>query len=230
MMPSPFLARAILLVLAALVGELCFAQEDADVMPAPPPKGAMVLFDGKDLADWSSGRWRAARWIVRDGYAEVNGKGSIQTREKFRDFQLHLEFWLPLMADAKGQGRANSGVYLQGRYEIQVFDSYGQQPEKNSCGAIYGVAAPLRNASRKPRRWQSFDIVFRAPRVDGAGKVIEPGRVTVLHNGVVIHHAADLWAPTGGALDTDLGAPGAILLQDHGSPVRYRNIWILPIE
>jgi hypothetical protein len=137
---------------------------------------------------------------------------------------LHLEFRLPLMQNASGQSRANSGVYLQGRYEIQVLDSFGQPPEIDGCGAIYGLAPPLRNASRPPLRWQTYDVVFRSARVGGEQ---EPARVSVWHNGVVIHNNLVLPAVTGGAADADTGLPGPLLLQDHGDPVRYRNIWML---
>jgi hypothetical protein len=153
------------------------------------------------------------------------GAGDIMTTERFSDFQVHLEFWLPLMSNASGQSRANSGVYLQGRYEIQVLDSFGQPPQIDGCGAIYGQATPLRNASRPPERWQTYDIIFRSARTGGEP---EPARVTVWHNGVTIHNNAIVPAVTGGATDGDTGTPGPLLLQDHGDPVRYRNIWLMP--
>jgi len=187
-----------------------------------PPAGAVVLFDGKDLSKWVTRNGTEPGWRVADGYMEVApGAGDIRTTQTFQDFQLHLEFWLPLMEQASGQARANSGVYLQGRYEIQVLDSYGAQPAIDGCGAIYGQAAPIRNASRRPMTWQSYDFVFRAPRGE------EKGRVTVLHNAMLIHNNFELSGVTGGNIDGNEGAPGPLLLQDHGDPVRYRNIWIM---
>jgi hypothetical protein len=130
---------------------------------------------------------------------------------------------------AEGQDRANSGVYLQGRYEIQLLDSSGRQPSQvDDCGAIYKVAAPLRNACALPEQWQSFDVAFRAPIVAEDGAVQRPGLVTVFHNGMLIHHAVELWKPTGGGLDEELASPGPLMLQDHGAPVRFRNVWLLP--
>jgi hypothetical protein len=194
----------------------------------PAPKCATVLFDGTSLSGWLSRKGGPAGWKIEDGYAEVvPGTGDIYTKDTFTDFQLHVEFWLPLMADAKGQARANSGVYLQGRYEIQVLDSYGLDSQDNDCGAIYKVAAPLANACRKPETWQSYDVAFRAPRFDLAGNQTEKARVTVLHNGVTIHNNLEIPGPTGGALNLDAAGPGPILIQDHRDLVRYRNVWVI---
>ena len=194
------------------------------------PKGALPLFTGNDLSAWVSRQGGDAGWKIADLYAEVvPGTGDIVTKETFTDFQLHVEFWLPLMADKQGQARANSGVYLQGRYEIQVLDSFGLDAKDNDCGAIYKTAAPLVNACRKPEEWQSYDIAFRAARGEG-GQVAENPRVTVFHNGVMIHNNLEIPAPTGGALDADMTKPGPLLLQDHRDLVRYRNVWILSIK
>lgn len=228
------LAVTYLLVLSA--GPLA-----AQDKPAPPPKGAIVLFDGKELTSWVSARGKQqgqpAPWKVEDGYMEcAPGKGDIMTKEKFGpDFQLHVEFWLPLMADAKDQGRANSGVYLQGRYEIQVLDSYMNETYANgSVGALYGLIAPdkeaQKNAVKPPERWQTYDITFHSPRVDDKGKVTEKGRVTVVLNGVTLINKGEFDKATGGALDEKLGTPGPILLQDHGNRIRFRNIWLKPLE
>src|SRR5262249_41179229 len=144
-----------------------------------------------------------------------------------------VEFWLPLMKEAKSQERANSGVYLQGRYEIQVLDSYMNDTyEKGGVGALYGILEPdhdaLKKAIRPPEEWQTYDITFHAPRVDAGGKVTEPGRLTVALNGVTIIEGGKFDKVTGGALDDKIGEPGPIRLQDHGCKVRYRNIWIKP--
>jgi hypothetical protein len=206
--------------------------------PKAPPKGAIMLFDGKDLARWVTRGGQPAEWKVdNDGSMEVTrGKGDIMTKEKFGpDFRLHVEFWLPLMEKATGQGRANSGVYLQGRYEIQVLDSYKNDTYANgSVGALYGIIAPDKEAQEKairpPEQWQTYDIVFHAPRVDDQGKVTNPGRLTVVLNGVPIIKGGRFDHVTGGALDERVGTPGPLLLQDHGCRVRFRNIWLVPIS
>ena len=194
------------------------------------PKNAVVLFDGKDLSKWHSRNGGPAKWEVADGVATVNRTGDVVSNEKFTDFVLHLEWMEPDMPDAKGQAKGNSGVYLQGRYEIQVLDSYGiEVPGKGDCGAIYSQFAPLVNACKPPLQWQTYDAAFRAARVDESGKVISQARVTLLQNGVVIHNNVEMLGITGGAMDDKVGEPGPLLLQDHGNPVKYRNIWILPL-
>ena len=203
--------------------------EDTDQPTVLPPKFAKVLFDGSNLSGWVSGTGGIPGWKLKDGYAEVvPGTGNIHTRETFSDFQLHVEFWLPLMPDATGQGRANSGVYLQGLYEVQVLDSFGLDSRNNDCGAIYEVAPPLRNACKRPERWQTYDIAFKAPRFDASGQLQEKGKVTVLQNGILIHHAQEVATPTRAAMRRDPTTPGPIMLQDHGNAVRYRNVWLIP--
>jgi hypothetical protein len=193
-------------------------------------KQATVLFDGKNLSAWLARSGGEAKWEVKDGYMEVvPGTGDIHTQEVFGDFQLHVEFWLPLMADKTGQARANSGVYLQGRYEIQVLDSYGLDPQDNDCGAIYKIARPLVNACRKPEQWQSYDVAFRSARVEN-DQVKENPRATIFHNGILIHNHLEIPMPTGKAMDEDMRKPGPLLLQDHGNLVRYRNVWITSIK
>jgi len=194
----------------------------------PRPADAVVLFDGKDLSAWASAHsGEAAGWKVENGYMEVRpGSGDIATKEKFKDFQLHVEFWLPLMADAHGQARANSGVYMQGRYEIQVLDSYGLKSEMGDCGAIYDVSAPLVNASRPPKVWQTYDVVFHGPRFDEKGNETEPARMTVFQNGVLIQDNVAVPGPTTASVHGGERGSGPILLQDHGCRVRYRNVWI----
>lgn len=189
------------------------------------PAGAMVLFDGRDLGAWVDAQGQPPRWRVEDGQLVVEpGRGDLFTRQRFSDFRLHLELWLPHMPDATGQDRANSGVYLQGRYEIQVLDSYGQQPADDGCGAVYKIAAPLHNACGRPEVWQTLDVAFSACRAGG----VRPS-LTALLNGVLIHDNLTIPHPTGGAIDGDETAPGPLRLQDHGCPVRYRNIWIVPV-
>jgi hypothetical protein len=169
-----------------------------------------------------------ARWTLRNGVLEVNpGTGSIVTNRKFTSYQLHIEFRTPFMPEAEGQARGNSGVYMQGRYELQVLDSYGLKGEDNECGGIYKVAAPAVNMCAPPGQWQSYDITFKAPRFDGAGKKVEDARLSVLHNGVMIHEGLRIPGPTGGSLDQDVNTPGGIMLQDHGNLVQYRNIWLV---
>jgi hypothetical protein len=211
------------------------AEDKKDAAPKAAPEGAKVLFDGKDLSGWTTRDGKPARWNVEDGYMEVKG-GDIMTKDKFGpDFHLHVEFWLPLMEKAKDQGRANSGVFLQGRYEIQVLDSYKNDTYANgSVGALYGIIAPDKQAQQKavkpPEQWNTYDIDFRAPRVDEGGKVTEKGRLTVVLNGVTLIDDGKFDRVTGGAIDNKLGEPGPLLLQDHGCKVRYRNIWIQPLE
>ncbi len=193
-----------------------------------PPAGAVVLFDGKNLAAWRARDPNAgdAKWkLVEGGAMQVQG-GDIITREKFGSLRLHLEFQLPYMPEARGQGRANSGVYLQGRYEVQVLDSYGLEGEDNECGGIYQIAKPILNMCAPPLQWQTYDITYTAPKLDAAGKKTANARATILLNGVVIHDNLELPRITGGATDDKEGQPEGILLQDHSNPVRYRNIWI----
>lgn len=193
---------------------------------APPPADAVVLFDGKDLSAWRGRGGSPASWKVENGYAEVRG-GGITTKEEFGDVQLHIEWAAPAVVTGNDQGRGNSGVYFQGRYEIQVLDSY-QNPTypDGQAGAFYGNAAPLVNAARKPGEWQTYDIIFHAPKPGEDGKV-QPGSFTVFHNGVLVQDhvpipgKATIAAPASGVV------PKAPLhLQDHGNPVRYRNIWL----
>jgi hypothetical protein len=204
--------------------------------PVPPPdaKGLVVLFGGKQEdvgANWvRAGSTEPAAWQVRDGAMVVRG-GNIASRQQFTDYQLHVEFKVPLMPNARGQGRGNSGVFLNGRYEIQVLDSYGKEtPGTGDCGALYGVAAPLVNACKPPLEWQTYDIVFRSPRYDAdTGDVVEPGRVTVLQNGITIQNNQEIPGPTGRRSRRGATQQGPIMLQDHGNPVEYRNIWLFSL-
>ncbi len=196
-----------------------------------PPDTAVVLFDGKDLSNWTKLDGGAPAWEVADGAMTVTaGGGDIVSREQFNDFLLHLEFMTPDMPDAMGQAKGNSGVFLQGRYEIQVLDSCGiDVPGMGDCGAIYNQFASLVNACKPPLEWQTYDAIFRAARVGESGEIEENARVTVLQNGIVIQNNVQMLGATGGATDKDAAAPGPLRLQDHGNPVKYRNIWIAPL-
>lgn len=197
-----------------------------------PPADAVVLFDGKSLDQWVHPNGRPARWEIIDGVLQCKpGTGNIISKEVFRDARLHVEFATPYMPDARGQGRGNSGVYLQGRYEVQVLDSYQNKTYfDGQCGAIYRQYPPLVNVCRPPLQWQTYDIIFRAPRCDESGRVLENPRATVLHNGVLIHDDVEIHGPTGGHLDENVCAPGPLMLQDHGNTVRFRNIWLRHLD
>jgi hypothetical protein len=202
---------------------------------AVPPQGAVVLFDGSTLEGWErrdpKQRDVPVGWTASDGAMHVVPKtGDIMTKRRFTDFQLHIEFRTPFMPTSMGQARGNSGVYLQGRYEVQVLDSYGLKGEDNECGGIYKVSAPAVNMCAPPGQWQTYDITFRAPRVDAAGAKTSDAVVTVIHNGKVIHDALVIPGVTGGALDEAVGSPGPLLLQDHGDLVQYRNIWLVDLK
>lgn len=193
--------------------------------PGGPPADAIVLFDGKDMSAWKG----AEKWIVKDGAATVHG-GSIATKQPFGDCQLHLEFASPEVVKGEGQGRGNSGVYLMGKYEVQVLDSYDSKTYYDGqCGAIYKQYPPLVNVCRKPGEWQSYDIVFEAPRFDNTGHLTRPAYVTVLQNGVLVQNHTELLGGTFWEEPPHYSAHAEKLplhLQDHGDPVKYRNIWI----
>lgn len=197
-------------------------------LSAPHPEGATVLL-GEDTTDlnlgWKGWPDKPASWkLLPGGIAEVNG-GSIISRNVFGDATIYLEFMIPFLPERTGQERGNSGVYVQGRYEVQILDSFGLPATDQECGGIYNTAAPASNECRPPGEWQSYDIDFIAARMDG-DKVITPARMTVRHNGVVIHDNIELRRPTRAAPYGQASTAGGLFLQDHGSPVRYRNIWI----
>ncbi len=219
-------------ILAAVLARAASTGKDEKepklIDPGPPPSDAVVLFDGKDLSRWQGANGGEAKWkLLGDGSMEVNGTGSIMTKEEFGDVQLHVEWATPAEVKGEGQGRGNSGVYLQGRYEIQVLDSYTNKTYFNGqAGAFYGHSAPLVNASRKPGEWQAYEIIFHAPRPGADGKV-EPGSFTVIHNGVLVQDHIPVQGEATTAAKFQGATPrGPLLLQDHGNPVRYRNIWI----
>jgi hypothetical protein len=202
--------------------------------PVPPPADAIVLFDGKDLSQWRSLEGAPAGWTVRDGYMEVAaGAGSIRTERAFGDVQLHIEWATPTPAKGEGQERGNSGVFLMTHYEMQVLDSYRNETYADGqAGAVYGQTPPLVNASRPPGQWQTYDIIFHRPTFEH-GAVRDSARVTVLHNEVLVQ---DNTVITGWTVHASRARyqPHAdrlpLVLQDHGNPLRYRDIWIRDLK
>jgi hypothetical protein len=198
-----------------------------------PPQGAVVLLPyapdkAPDMSAWSNNRWKA----FEDGSMGVNpGTGDNTTKAKIGDCQLHLEFYLPHMPEASGQGRANSGVYVENRYEIQVLDSFGVLPQSSGdCGSFYKISTASPNACFPPEHWQTYDITFHAARLNKDGTQREPAHITVVHNGTVIQDNVSLPEPTAGGTEGPGAAEDVLRLQDHGNRVRYRNIWYTPIK
>ncbi len=209
----------------------CSTQQE----PGQAPSDAVILFDGKDLSHWRGRRGQPADWKVEDGAMVIkSGAGEIRSTEEFGDCQLHLEFAAPVPARGRDQGRGNSGVMFFGRYEIQVLDSFENVTYADGqAAAIYGQYPPLVNASRPPGQWQTYDIIFTAPRFKPDGSLESAAFVTMLHNGVLVHnHAAVIGAMAYRAVGkySPHGPKGPILLQDHGNPVRFRNIWVREIR
>lgn len=201
------------------LGELQRTVRKSPTLGAKPPEGALVLFDGDeaDLENFLPG----AR--IENG----NLRESFTTNEKFGDYTLHLEFMLSYMPQARGQARSNSGVYQQGRYEVQVLDSFGLEGADNECGGIYKAAAPSVNMCLPPLQWQTYDIEFTAAKYDG-DKEAAPARITVKHNGVVIHDDIEIPSGTPGGTQAAGPGPGPIFVQNHGNPLYFRNLWIVP--
>lgn len=201
----------------------------------PAPSDAVVLFNGKDLLQWTDAKGAPAGWQVKGEYVEaVDKSGSIKTKRAFGDCQLHVEWATPSAPTGSGQNRGNSGVFLMEIYEVQVLDSYDNATYADgSAAAIYGQYPPLVNACRKPGEWQTYDILFRAPRFDGDGEVLSPARMTVFHNGILVHDNQELTGPTAHKARPPYKAHAdklPVSLQDHGNPVRYRNIWIRELQ
>ncbi|MCO6046074.1 DUF1080 domain-containing protein [Aeoliella sp. ICT_H6.2] len=203
--------------------------EPAKITPgekdSDPPSDAVVLFDGSNLDAWNNGD----KWEIEDGVATVRG-GGISTKQQFGDCQLHIEWSSPNPPKGSGQGCGNSGVFLMERYEVQVLDSYSTETYRDGqAGAIYKQKPPAVNATRKPGEWNSYDIFWTAPRFDESGELVSPAYITVVHNGVLIHNHLAVKGNTfyhAPPSYTAHGPKGRISLQDHGNPVRYRNIWV----
>jgi hypothetical protein len=237
--PGRRLQKAIEIVI--LLAIVMILREALAPIPSPahtevdgkPPKGAIVLFDGKETSAWQHGPDKPFAWNVADGVMEIKPRtGSLTTKERFRDFQLHVEFNVPSMPDKKGQSKGNSGVYIHGLYEIQILDNTDNPTYMaGGCGSLYRQKDPDKDVSKKPGEWQTYDITFRAPRFDADDKVQEKPRLTLVWNGVKVHDNVEIAGPTSArAKDKPLVKEGTITLQDHGTPVKFRNIWIKPLE
>ena len=203
--------------------------------PVPAPADAIVLFDGRDLGRWTDAKGQPARWKVENGYMEVVPKtGGIRTVDGYGDCQLHVEWMAPSPAKGTGQDRGNSGVFLMDTYEVQVLDCYGNKTYADgTAAAIYGQFPPAVNACRPPGEWQAYDIVFHRPRFASDGTLASPARMTVFHNGIVVHDGAVLTGPTAHKARPPYKAHAVrlpISLQDHDHPVRFRNIWLRELE
>lgn len=204
------------------------------------PSDAIVLFDGSSLDEWVMEKDNSpADWIVKDGYLEVPPKGSgvggyIKTKREFRDVQLHVEFATPETVEGNSQGRGNSGVFFLGSFELQILDSYENESYADGqASALYGYKPPLVNASRKPGEWQTYDILFEAPKWDAEGNLLKKAYITVLHNGVVTHHRQPYLGLTGHKSVANYNTvveSGPIKLQDHSNPTRFRNIWVRELD
>ena len=207
-----------------LVGKLDKVDRESPTIGKKPPEGAVVLFDGTEgsLASWKKGARRTRDGLLMQG---------VTSERTFGDHTLHLEFRLPYAPTARGQARGNSGLYVQGRYEVQMLDSFGLEGRNNECGGIYGVKAPDLNMCYPPMRWQTYDVEFTAARFDESGKKTAPARMTVRHNGVIIHKNVEVRKHTRAApVKEGPGkgpGKGPVYLQNHGNPVRYRNIWVV---
>jgi hypothetical protein len=200
-----------------------------------PPSDAIVLFDGGDLSEWSAEDGSDAGWLVEGGtMTVVPGTGNIRSRRSFGDVQLHIEWRTPAEVSGEGQGRGNSGVFLMERYELQVLDSYDNRTYPNGqAGSIYKQHIPMVNASRGPGEWQSYDVVFTAPRFGADGALVSPASMTVFHNGVLIQNHVELRGPTRYIGEPEYEAHAdrlPLLLQDHDNLVSYRNIWVREIS
>jgi hypothetical protein len=203
------------------IGTLKKVKRKSKTLGKKPPKGAIVLFDGKNADHWNSA-------VLDRKFLAFDPKGRGATsKEKFGDHSIHIEFRLPYMPEARGQGRGNSGIYLQGRYEVQMLDSFGLAGMDNECGGIYKISKPKQNMCYPPLAWQTYDIDFTAAKYDSAGEVVQKPKMTVRHNGVLIHKDLELPKHTTAAPLKAGPEDGPVYLQNHGNPVRYRNVWVV---
>ena len=203
--------------------------------PVPLPSDAIILFDGKNLSQWTDGKGQTVRWKVENGYMEVVAKtGAIRTKQNFGDCQLHVEWASPVVVKGESQERGNSGVFLMNIYEVQVLDCYNNKTYADGMTAsLYAQYPPMVNACRPPGEWQTFDIIFKRPRFDDSGELTSPAWFTVFHNNILVHDNAELIGPTTHKARPPYKAHAdrlPISLQDHGHPVRFRNIWIRDLE
>ena len=204
------------------------------VFPEPPTRGkacpadAINLFDGKNISE----NWTRIpkEWCLQDDGSMQVCSSSLMTTRELGSGLLHVEFMTPFMPNERDQGRGNSGVDVLGRYEVQVVDSFGNGPRDNWCGGIYKKAVPIADAVLPPLQWQTYDITFHAAEFDAAGKKVKNARITVLHNGILVHDNAELDGPTPGGVSDSDAATGPLMLQDHGNAVKYRNIWFQPAK
>lgn len=200
-----------------MVGELKRVNRESPTLGAKPPEGATVLFDGKSAENFEGGQ------VTADGLL----KEGVTSKLKYGSCQLHLEFRLPYMPKARGQGRGNSGCYLQGRYEVQILDSFGLEGKNNECGGIYSIKDPDQNMCFPPLTWQTYDIDYTAATFDDQGKKVKQATMTVKHNGKIVHENVTLDHGTTAAPVKEGPEPGPLYLQNHGNPVRFRNIWLV---
>ena len=208
----------------AKIGELKRVVRESPTLGAKPPEGAVILFDGKEHgADLWKGKGGKPAGVTEDGLL-MQGVTSKQT---FNDFKIHLEFRTPYKPKARGQGRGNSGFYAHGRYEVQILDSFGLEGHHNECGGIYSTKPPLLNMCYPPLQWQTYDFDFTAAKFKD-GKKVEDAYVTIHHNGVLIHDKTVCDHATTAAPMKEGPEPGPIYFQDHGNPVRFRNVWVVP--
>ena len=203
-----------------VLGELTKVVRESKTLGMEPPKGALVLFDGTTIDRFEGGK------LVEEKYLGVGCK----SKDAFGDHRLHLEFRIPFQPSDSGQGRGNSGVYIQGRYELQVLDSFGLRGENNECGGIYQIASPSLNMCYPPLSWQTYDIDFKSAKYGADGKKTSNARVTIRHNGVVIHDDLEFPRGTPGGVGDEAPAEGPLYLQDHSNPVVFRNIWVSKSE
>ena len=215
------------------VPQVVITQQES-LEPAPPPSDAIILFDGTDLSQWQRKNGKPAKWKIEDEYVEVKFlSGSIWTKESFGDVQLHVEWSIPASIKGSGQHRGNSGIKFMGLYEVQILDSYENSTYPTGmAGAVYGQHAPLVNASRPTGKWQSYDIVFRRPRFDETGSLIKPAEITAFFNGILVQDHSEVAGPTKQRNPSYEAHPDRlpIMLQNHRSRVRFRNIWVRKLE